>query len=119
MENTMHFEKTRKKLWKRRAIILPIALAAGIFIFGSIVMYLWNAVLPDTLGVHNISFLQAVGILVLSKILFGGFPHGRGHREFYIHKKELREKWMSLSPEEKERMREKWWNRFEPRDKHE
>ena len=115
----MNLKKAKKKFWIRRAIFIPIALAAGVIIFGSVVMYLWNAVLPEVLGVHTITFLQAIGILILSKILFGGFPSRKGHREFNIHGKELREKWMNLSPEEKERMREKWWNRFEPRDKHE
>jgi Ca2+/H+ antiporter, TMEM165/GDT1 family len=119
MENIMNLKRARKKFWIKRAIFFPIALAAGLIIFGSVVMYLWNAVLPGVLGVHTITFLQAIGILILSKILFGGFPNRRGHRGFDIHRKELREKWMNLSPEEKERMREKLWNRFEPKDKDE
>ena len=81
MRNIIILKKGRKKFWLRRAIFIPIAFAAGVFIFGSVVMYLWNAILPAVIGVHTITFWQAIGILVLSKILFGGFPHRQGdHR---------------------------------------
>ncbi len=40
-----------------------------------VVMLLWNALLPAIFGLKAISFLQAAGLLVLSKILFGGFRH--------------------------------------------
>ena len=58
-----------KKFWIKKAIFIPIAIAAGIFIFGSVVMLLWNAILPSVIGVSTITFWQAIGILILSKIL--------------------------------------------------
>jgi hypothetical protein len=45
--------------------------------FGFIVQHLWNWLIPAIVGWHAINFWQAVGILLLSKILFGGF-RGRG-----------------------------------------
>jgi|GEM_PF-414677 len=60
-----------------------------------IVMALWNSLLPDIIGVRAITFWQAMGILVLSKILFGGFHFGRGMRDFKERK--MRHKMMSLS----------------------
>jgi len=72
-------ENRGKKFWIRRAIFIPIAIVAGVFIFGSLVMFLWNSILPAVLGVSIITFWQALGILVLSKILFGGFRGGHGH----------------------------------------
>jgi Ca2+/H+ antiporter, TMEM165/GDT1 family len=105
------------KFWIKRAIFIPIAIAAGVFIFGSLVMFLWNALLPAILGVQAITFWQALGILVLSKILFGGFHGGHGHRGFHRHAHEMREKWRHLSPEEREKMRKDWCGRFEPETK--
>lgn len=48
----------------------------------AIVMWLWNMLLPEIIGVKNITYWQAMGILVLSKILFGGFGGrcGRGKK---------------------------------------
>jgi hypothetical protein len=58
------------------AKFLGIALLAvlGIGLLGWVVMALWNAVLPAVfVGVHAIDYRQALGLLVLSRILFGGF----------------------------------------------
>jgi Ca2+/H+ antiporter, TMEM165/GDT1 family len=52
-------------------IVGPIA----IFIFGTVVMWLWNNALAPALHIPTITFWQGLGILVLSKILFGSF-HG-------------------------------------------
>lgn len=48
----------------------------GITIAGWVVMCLWNWLLPEIADLKSIGFLQGVGLLVLSKILFGNF-HGR------------------------------------------
>jgi hypothetical protein len=59
-----------------------LLLAASLaLVFGMAVMLLWNAVLPDLLGAACIGYWQAVGLLVLARILVGGFGHGHaGHR---------------------------------------
>ena len=100
--------------WIKRAIFIPIAIAAGVFIFGSVVMLLWNALLPAVFGIGTITFWQALGILVLSKILFGGFGGYHGHHKYHGHSHEWREKWMNMTPEEKEKLRTEWRGRCEP-----
>lgn len=67
-----------------RAYLLVVHLGFGLLlavslalVFGYIVMSLWNAVLPDIAPVHTITYWQSVGLLILSRILFGGFGHGR------------------------------------------
>ena len=65
-------------------IIAPLAIlgmALFIFIGGTIVMLLWNALLPSLFSLPAISFWQALGILVLCRILFGGLGM-RGSRRF-------------------------------------
>ena len=67
-----------------------LVIGAVIFIvLGLLVMSLWNALLPAILGVKAIGFWQALGILVLSRILFGA--HRRMH-----------ERWMNMTPEQRE-----------------
>jgi len=51
---------------------------AAIAVLGIVVMLLWNAIVPGLfLGVRSLDYRQALGLLVLSRILFGGF-RGRG-----------------------------------------
>ncbi len=85
----------------------------AIVLFGGVVMALWNAILPAVLGVKAITFLQALGILALSKILFGGFGRrggwqgGRGHQW----RNNMKEKWSKMTPEEREKFKAEWSNR--------
>lgn len=95
-----------KNFWIKGIIFIPIAIAAGVFVFGSVVMLLWNALLPSVFGIGTITFWQALGILVLSKILFGGFAGGHHNRRFHGNRHELREKWMHMNDEEREKMRQ-------------
>ena len=118
MRNRMGLEQEQGNHFSlKRVIFIPFAIAAGVFIFSSAVMYLWNAILPEVLGVHMITFWQAVGILVLSKILFGGFGMHHHNRSHIHQTHEMREKWMKLSPEEKDKMKNEWRGRFNPQEK--
>ncbi|OIQ15799.1 MAG: hypothetical protein BM557_10890 [Flavobacterium sp. MedPE-SWcel] len=47
-----------------------------IFGISALVMWLWNAILPDLIGVNEVGYWQAMGLLLLSKILFGGLGSG-------------------------------------------
>jgi len=62
--------------------------------------------------VKAITYWQALGLLALSKILFGGFP-GRGRRFGPPWRERmLAKRWESLTPEEREKLREKLRHRF-------
>jgi hypothetical protein len=75
---------------------------AAISGFSAIVMLLWNIVVSRVFGIAYINFWQALGLLVLCRILFGGFSWGRGRGlAESFHKNHLREKWMNMSPEER------------------
>jgi hypothetical protein len=93
--------------------LFPIFFIGAVLVFGAIVMGLWNAILPAVIGVKTITFLQALGILVLSKILFGGFGRGgrwhRGRQEPWGNK--WQEKWATMSAEEREKFKADWKNR--------
>jgi hypothetical protein len=72
--------------------------AAGLI--GLVTFLLWNALIPPILGLPVISFWQALGLLVLSRLLFGrlGWGRGMGHGRFA-------RGWNNLTPEERERFR--------------
>jgi len=71
---------------------------------GYVVMRLWNWLMPALFGWHMIGFWQAIGILVLSKILFGGF-HGR-HGRHMDWRHRMTERWEKMTPEEREKLRQ-------------
>ncbi|MBS1914834.1 MAG: hypothetical protein JST87_01085 [Bacteroidetes bacterium] len=81
----------------------------GVLLFGSIVMWLWNAVLVQVLHVQAITFAQALGLLLLSKILFGGFRGAHWGREKW--KAKMHERWEKMSPEDREKFKQEWQNR--------
>lgn len=113
-------EKRGKGYWTKRAIFIPIAIAAGVFIFGWVVMQLWNGLLPEILGVGTVTFWQALGILVLSKILFGSFHGGHRHSKYHhSHAHNWHGKWMHMNPEEREKMKAEWKERCCPDTKYE
>ena len=108
----MYWGKERgRNFWIKRAIFIPIAIAAGVFIFGSVVMLLWNNLLPAIFGITTITFWQAIGLLVLSKILFGGFKGRWGGHRGGGWKHELHEKWHTMTPEEREKIKQEWRSR--------
>ena len=67
-----------KKLWI--ALIAPPAIVLFVWLFGELVMHLWNWLLPPLFGWHLITFWQALGLLLLSRILFGSWGSGGGNR---------------------------------------
>ena len=92
----------------RRAVhVLRVLLivAVAFVVFGFITMQLWNWLMPAIFGLRTISFLQAIGLVLLSKILLSGFrpPWAGGRRRWKEH---MAERWAQMTPEERERFRE-------------
>ena len=111
----------KEKMYKEQAgvkrffIILLFATAA-VLLLGGIVLLLWNAILPSLLHVNIITYWQAVGLLLLCKILFGSFRPG-GRRTFFGPPGHLKEKLMNMSEEEKTVFRQQWQKRCAERKK--
>lgn len=91
---------------------MPLAVVAFLALFTFAVHQLWNCVLVDVLAVKAITYWQALGILVLAKILFGGFPHRRGGPCGHIHEHMMAKRMESATPEEREKIREEMRRRF-------
>ena len=98
---------------------MGIKIVAGItffvLLFGFGTMYLWNWLVPVLFHGPIITFCQAIGLLILSKILFGGFGRkfgkgghcGNGHSQW---KYRMHERFGNMSPEEKEQFKQRFKN---------
>jgi len=84
----------KPKCWKIVVLVL-----VGIAALGWVVMALWNWLLPELFfGVKEIDYVQAMGVLLLSKILFGGFRgHCGGPHKWHQHRLE------NMTPEQREK----------------
>jgi hypothetical protein len=103
----------KRRFWFGKAVMILVFCTAFVMLFSYIVMRLWNGILPDVLGVKIITFWQAMGILVLSKILFsgfGGFAHKKEQFKNRFRQKML-DKWEHMTPEEKQKFKDEWKNR--------
>lgn len=100
--------------------IVPAALLGMVvfaFIGGEVVQLLWNWLLPPLFGWRQLTFWQALGILVLSRILFGGFGLRGGYQRHYRGRMADRmvdrmadrvaERWANMTPEERDRFRQR------------
>src|SRR5215475_14024730 len=90
---------------KRWYWIAPLAIV-GIFVFafvgGEVVKLLWNWLLPPLFGWRMLNFWQALGLLALCRILFGGLSHG-GHRR---HGRRFPRGCRRMTPEEREKFKQ-------------
>jgi hypothetical protein len=83
--------------------IIPIIIVASL-VFGFVTRELWNWLMPSIFGLHTITFWQAIGLFLLSKLIFGGFHgHRGGGRNHW--KERMKERWDSMTPEEREKFR--------------
>lgn len=121
-----------RKKWIWIAFLAPVGIALFIWIGGELVMLLWNWLLPTLFGWRQITFWQAVGLLALCRILFGGLGSshggGRGRRGMRDHMRErmaermgerMRERWEKMTPEEREKFRQGLrgcWDQASPQD---
>jgi len=76
----------------------PLLMVLAAALLGAMVMLLWNAVIPTVfVGSRPLDYPHALGLLVLSRILFGGF-RGRGG----WHRGRHSRRWQAMTPEERE-----------------
>src|SRR5208283_5617333 len=94
--------RNMNKRW-RMIFIAPLAILAMLlftFIGGEIVLHLWNWLLPPLFGFRQINFWQALGLLLLCRILFGGLGrHGYHGRSRF--RRRMEERYGHTTPEER------------------
>ncbi|RFZ82991.1 hypothetical protein DYU05_12620 [Mucilaginibacter terrenus] len=96
---------------RKKLFLIPFGILACLALASYAVMLLWNALLPDILHVGTISYWQAAGIFILSKILFGfGGPRGGG-APWMRRKRMMEEHFRNMGPEERTKFKEQWRDR--------
>ncbi len=97
---------TKKSCCVSRCIKAAVLVVVGIAILGWVVMQLWNWLMPALFtGAHIVDYCQALGILVLSKILFGSFRRGCRGRCGHHHGE-------NMTPEEREQLKGRLHSRW-------
>jgi hypothetical protein len=91
----------KRLLWIIIAICIMIVIAG---VLGVVVLQLWNWLLPPLFGWHTITYWQAVGILILARLLFGTFGGRPWMRSNF--RRRMHERWESMTPEEREKFRQ-------------
>ena len=89
---------------KKAYIIIGLILlgAAAVAAFSAVTMLLWNWLIPAIFGWSAICFWQALGLLALCRILFGGMNgNHRFERMKRHHRNPIREKWINMTSEER------------------
>ena len=93
-----------KTRWVKKGLKIGVIAVVAAAVFGYLVMSLWNWLAPGVFVLHTITFWQALGILILSKILFGGFRGRPGYRAHWRHR--MSQRWQQMTPEEREKFRQ-------------
>ncbi len=92
----------RRRWW---FVLAPVAIVLFVAIGGAVVQQLWNWLAPSILGLRQITFWQAIGLLALCRILFGRFG-GRRFGRSEARRRIVERAAERMSPEERERYRE-------------
>jgi len=116
-KNKIIMETTKRRFCTSRFYFRFPLMVIGLFAVSGIVMYLWNAIVPSICSsLTALSYWQAMGLFVLSRILFGGF-HCRGHHhDHHGHRHaqfvgKFKEKLMEMNEEERQQFKNQWKQR--------
>jgi hypothetical protein len=104
---------------RRTLRVLKIAGIAvvALGVFGLVVKSLWNWLMPELFGVRPITFWQALGVWLLSRILLAGFQGRTNDRHW---RARLIDRWERMTPEERAKFREGLrhrWGAYEEAEK--
>ena len=102
-----------KRYWIWYTLKAALCISLGFFLFGWLIMTLWNALIPSLLNGPVITFGQALGIFILTRLLFWGLwstlVGRRGGREYW--QRRLEKRLTAMTPEERDKFRQAYARR--------
>lgn len=101
----------RIKYKLKKFLFVAIAIILFAVIIGTLVMLLWNAIMPNILNTRPIKLWEAIGLLALCRLLTGGFSRGRFRKKLRRKKHIWKDKWMNMTEEEKAEFKARWKER--------
>lgn len=106
---------TNKRFCRNRNCFFFPLLILGIFAVSAVVMLLWNWLIPGISTMSPLTYWQAMGLLLLCRILFGGFNFKRHHQHGIQHAHfahaAFKEKFMDMTEDEKKQFKDQLKNR--------
>jgi Protein of unknown function (DUF3106) len=94
-----------RRFWVMKGLALIVIAPLFVAALSLVVMLLWNALIPSLFAGPLIGFWQAAGLLVLCRLLFGGFRPRGGHGYGWRHRV-WHSRWHRMSSEERDRFRD-------------
>ena len=94
-----------RRSWMMKCLAFLVFAPLFVAVVSLVVMLLWNALIPSLFAGPVLSFWQAAGLLILCRVLFGGFRPHHGARHHWRHRV-WRARWHRMSPDERERFRD-------------
>jgi len=104
-----------RSFWIRKILMFAFFGTLAFAAFATVVMLLWNWLVPDLFGGSLITFIQAAGLLLLIKILTWSFGGKRNHRMSGYWKHKRKEKFANMTEEEREAFKHKFKETYENR----
>lgn len=102
----------RSRRYRILRLVLLVGPVAVLFfaLIGFVTMSLWNGLAPALFGWKAITYWQAVGLMILARLLFGGFRGGMGRGGHWRHR--MMERCEKMTPEEREKFRQAFQDRW-------
>jgi Protein of unknown function (DUF3106) len=94
-----------RRFWMMKGLAFIVFAPAVVAALSLVVMLLWNALIPSLFAGPLLGFWQAAGLLVLCRLLFGGFRPRGGHHPGWRHRG-WHARWHRMSAEERDRFRD-------------
>ncbi len=94
--------KKDSRCGRRRWIKMPFFIAGMLLVKSALVMWLWNLLVPDLFHGPLVSYLQAIELTALVKLLVG---FGGGHKRFGHRGHFMKSRWAAMSEDEREKLR--------------
>jgi hypothetical protein len=104
-----------KSGWISRAAKITAFVVLSMAGMGFLLMVLWNILIPEIFNGPQITFIQALGLLLLSRLLFMGFrpwgwkQHYKGKSEYW--RRKFEEKVANMPPEQREKIKQAYARR--------